>query len=457
MNQTWCYGLSTTVILGTLGACADLANQGDAVEESSRNLSADESAALEDKPIGKGPGPEEIVLKGRRYIRHDLVSTEQWQIMSDPQNLVDVQGADADTSPTSQEATGEKTRDADKIRKLAIQLMDHAHNELDYYVEAEPNLELAERILYPGPNDASVDRPASDESAGEHLKELFPDAPSLQDKGIIGSDNRAVETCPGCAPGSYVGFYEAGGGGTVIAPQVVYTAAHVLYDNSTTPSAATGWKCADGSADTTLASPYTTPCNGPGEARAKWRFVTGLQTCGRTSHVTNIWISGTSGGVPLSSNGWLLAKEDYAVVDLACSPNVGYMGLIIQSYGITELFKAYTAGYPYLYPCPAGSTGEFSDCPSGTLQYTPGFRPYVSAVLYWTPLTNYFPGDQQSSRTWRGYMDIAEGQSGGPITDGAARILGVASNVDSFGGGNVNRFNRLDATVYNWMVAVSGL
>jgi hypothetical protein len=323
--------------------------------------------------------------------------------------------------------------------------MAHRQDEFGYYVQAEPDLEAAWRVLNWDPED-TADRAA-----------VEPEEAPQAGRAILGTDDRNATTCPGCTPSSWVGLSQAGGSGTLIGWTTIYTAAHMLYDNSpvAVDNTGVGWLCANATPDTNVggAPPNDNPCDGigdPGDPR--WRFFNGLVTCPQAAQVNNAWLAGN-----LNSNQWTRARHDYGVVELNCSPGLGHMGSIILSGGgPLDTFTGVVGGYPGRFPCPAGSRGTAADCPAGAFQWVGMAAPWTSATLYWTPQSFFFGGTEQASHTWIVYADTTTGMSGGPLRHGANRIVGVEAN--STGGASPqNRFNRLTSTVWTFIQANSSL
>lgn len=380
-------------------------------------------------------GPDEVTLHGRRFLRNDLVSEAQWLEMQDPENLRPVE------EPADELLVVDRT-DED-VRRLAIQLMAHVQNEYGYYVQAEPDLETARKILDWDENDtadrASVE-PATTPRVG---------------RSIINTDDRSPTTCPGCTPHSWLGFSQIGGSGALIGWTTLYTAAHNIYDNQpvAVDGDGKGFFCSDQSTDTTTAPPNTNPCDGPGEpGDPRWSFFNGLVTCAFTASVSNAWTTLTS------TDWWTIARHDYAVVEFNCNPGLGHMGSTIQSGGILDTFQGKAGGYPARFPCPAGSRGSAADCPAGTFLFGGGASPpWTATTAYWSATSFYFVGDSESAHTWRFDGDTTMGMSGGPVMNANNKLTGVNSNSQSSPLPVKNRFNRLTSTVWNFIVANSSL
>lgn len=387
-------------------------------------------------------GPDEMMIHGRRFIRNDLVSAAQSLEMRDPENHRPVPGPD---ERRALKQTGKPLNAPDErdVRRLAIQLMAHTHNEYGYYVQAEPDLEMARRILGADPGEVVDHAPAE------------PSEAPRGGRAIINTDDRVATTCPGCTPSSWVGFLEAGASGVLVGWTTIYTVAHMQYDNvpATSDGDGVGWICRNNTPDTNTAAPNTNPCDGPGDpGDSRWRFFNGLVTCGQSATVNNTWVTQS-----LLSNIWTRTRHDYAVVELSCNPGLGHMGSIILSGGgPLDTFVGAAGGYPGQFPCPPGSGGTPTDCPGGALQYGGGGPPWTSAVMYWTPQTFYFGGTQEAAHTWRVFADNTGGMSGGPLMQSNNRATGIASHHQT-GSNPVNMYNRLTGTVWNFIVANSSL
>ena len=107
----------------------------------------------------------------------------------------------------------------------------------EYYIELEPNIELANLILSGKP------------VAGT------PDSEAREGRTIIGTDNRSVWSGSNSVPATTIGFNESRGSGVRINDTTLYTAAHVVYDTQV----GNNWFCANGTT--------ATGCNRP-----RWRL-----------------------------------------------------------------------------------------------------------------------------------------------------------------------------------------
>lgn len=155
---------------------------------------------------------------------------------------------------------GRAQQDSTDPNILAAQLRAHTVTQGHYYIELEPNLELAQKILndpLPGPTQEGAPR---------------------EERTVIGSDTRTHWSLPNQAPAIFMGFNNSGGSGGKVASHAMYTAAHVVYETFLSPD---GWYCANGT--------HAGSCS-PWPA---WRF--GVEgTSGFTNWTTNGCYSETS-------------------------------------------------------------------------------------------------------------------------------------------------------------------
>jgi len=354
-----------------------------------------------------------VEINGRRYLRRELWTNEELE------RILREGRADGDSSDPA---------------VLAAQLRSHrSDSDGNYYIELEPNLELAKAIL-----------------RGDGLRETPAGVPR-EARTIIGSDNRTLVGSPMSYPYTTIAFNESRGSGVRIGRSTLYTAAHVVYDTQSTNA----WYCADGST--------TANCNRP-----RWRFgVNGTSAfagwTGYNCDVINIPtafvnLTGTS-----DETAW--SHWDFAIVDLAgCSAgNTGWLGTwILNDQGLLDA-TAYSVGYPARATCPTGANGDTgynsngnvagTDCPGtgswpgSTYQLNNTSAPYAGAKVWSASTTDVYAG---SAYTIRSSVDITHGNSGGPLyyffAANDRRVIGVSSLAPK----TYNVWNRWTAEVYNW-------
>ncbi|HEX2672088.1 MAG TPA: hypothetical protein VHM25_14505 [Polyangiaceae bacterium] len=332
---------------------------------------------------------------------------------------------------------GRADQDGSTPEVLAAQLRGHMAVGNAYYIELEPNIELAKRIL---------------------SKEPVPNTPSSEERQgrtVIGSDSRVLFGTTNAVPGTTIGFNESRGTGVRINDTTLYTAAHVVYQTQV----ANNWFCADGTT--------TAGCNRP-----RWRFgVNGTSAfAGWTSYNCEV-ITIPTAFVNLvdTSNESAWAHFDFAVVNLInCSNRGGTSWLGTWNSTDQDLLdaNAHRLGYPARATCPAGANGDTgstsngtnvlgTDCPGtgnwpgSTYRINNTAAPYAGAQLWYSTTSDVWAGDSTSIRST---VDLTHGDSGGPLymfAPGSStdrRVLGVASLSPQ----TYNVFNRWTAETYNW-------
>lgn len=375
-----------------------------------------------------GGAPETVELRGRTLMRRDLWSDDEYQRI-----IFEGRANQPSTSP----------------EVLAAQMRGHTIANGVYYIELQPDVELARQILA----DPLYDM-------GTHSQ-----APR-EERNVIGTDTRAPATPNNTYPNTTIGFLETGCTGTRIGARTVYTAAHCVYSTITT----NGWYCRNGFAASTCTD------------WPRWRF--GVEDGAGFSNWTangchwqtiptafvNLTDPGGSGG----ETWWDFARWDYAVVDLRqCSAgNTGWLGTLIVDDATLTDSTFFVRGYPMRATCPTGAKGDLGSPPGsgGTLSDCPGTgsypgstyryngdttKPYTGAEIWSSNDSNVAPGTQHATASISSTIDITQGNSGsglyfllGTID---RRVVGVASNASS----SVSRFNRFTVGVYNFMVAYS--
>lgn len=295
-------GLSLVVLCASLSACGGRADTGD-------------EAAAFDSP------PASVEINGRTFLRRDLWSDDDFQRV--------VYEGRAEQPATTPEV-------------LAAQLRAHTLYHGTYYLELEPNLELANKVL-----------------AGEAAQGTAPQEP-YQGRRVIGPDNRSFYTSANTYPGTTFGFNDTEGTGNVVSATTVYTAAHVIYLQGG------GFYCQNG----------TTSPTGSCAASPGWRF--GVQgTTGFTNWTANFCYRETLTNAYISLNAssdqWDSARWDYAVIDLSgCAAlNTGWLGTWTASDSTLQTMTAYNFGYAERATCPNNAMGQdgrqgvtgSTDCP----------------------------------------------------------------------------------------------
>lgn len=362
----------------------------------------------------------EIVVRNRVFLRRDLWSSEDIERIG---------------------YEGRPNQKSDSAEVLAAQLRGHMLRNGIYYIELEPNLDLAERIL-----------------RGEG-SEGTPSQPPREGRRVIGSDSRAVAGNAMAYPGTTFGFQEIRCTGTKIGRRTMYTAAHCVYETFSSPN---GWYCDDESV-------------GSCTNRPRWRFgVNGM------TGFTN-WTPYNCHGVTIptafvnltsSSTIWEIARFDFAAVDMTgCgTDNTGWLGTIPADDATLLGIIGYNWGYPARATCPAGALGQpgfttngtnvlGTDCPGtgnwpgSTWQLNGTAAPYSGARLWVSNNSNVSKGDVWGDDTIKSTVDITNGHSGGSlyyiVSGSDRRVVGCASTH----GPTFNTFNRWTTGVHNFVAA----
>ncbi len=378
-------------------------------------------SAVDDRQGGDAVAPEQalepiIEVAGRKFMRRD-----QW--------------SQADFERISFE--GRADQDGSTPEVLAAQLRGHMAIGNEYYIELEPNLELAKKILSGQP------------VAGT------PDSEAREGRTIIGTDDRSLWSgSTSSVPATTIGFNESRGSGVRINDTTLYTAAHVVYDTQV----GNNWFCANGTT--------TAGCNRP-----RWRFgVNGTSAfAGWTAYNCDaITIPTAFVNLVDTSNESNWAHWDFAVVNLInCTGRGGtsWLGTLpLTDQGLLDA-SANRLGYPARALCPTGANGDTgfasgssvlgTDCPGtgsfpgSTYRLNNTAAPYAGAQLWYASSTDVWAGDATSIRST---VDLTHGDSGSPLyvfAPGSStdrRVIGVSSLAPQ----TYNVFNRWTSETYNW-------
>lgn len=339
---------------------------------------------------------------------------------------------------------------------LAAQLRAHVVNKNGHFIEVEPNLDLADRVL-------------SGRVAGQRREPTLPREPRTV-VGALGSDGRSHATGSNTQyPNTTFAFEEIGCSGIKIGTRTLYTAAHCFYrlPTSTKPK---GWYCRNG---TVQSNP-----NNCTVGRPRWRF--GVEDAGGYSNwldncftvaITTAFL-GLSAPVSISDY-WLKTRWDYAAVDLDAScatESTGALGAwTIGDSELNVILRAF--GYPARANCPVGAQGtvgtraasgavQGSDCPGtgnwpgSTWRLSGGSSsgavpPWSGSELWGMNISGSAPGDQQGAYTIKLFHDVTQGQSGGPVyykDDTGRWVVGVISSSAT----NYNMAQRFTPETWEW-------
>jgi V8-like Glu-specific endopeptidase len=328
------------------------------------------------------------------------------------------------------------------VEQLAAQMRSQIRHQGVHYIEAEPNYELAAKIL-----------------SGE---EVMPSKgqPPREGRWVQGSDGRTHVGNSQNYPFTTFGFLESGCSGTKIGTQTLGTAAHCVFDTQTTDQ----WMCETGVGNNSCPS------------WPQWRF--GVED----GNGFGAWLASGCDTVTVptafmdlaspvtASQWWTFTRWDYAVVDLsACAgnPGTGWLGTI--PYDDTQINAATgnNYGYPARATCPTNSNGAIGfnngGVPGGTTCPGTGgwpgssYRynadttwPFSGAEQWGMSSSDVTPGTEQAAETLRTTIDNTQGQSGSsmyvilPGTD--RRVIGFFS----VGAGGFNQYKRWTVEVHNF-------
>lgn len=301
-----------------------------------------------------------------------------------------------------------------------------------YYIQVEPDLEMAKKVL-----------------AAQALLESRDTPENALPKRIIGTDNRVeVDSGPGTGITAAIGLTESGGTVNLMSAQVAVTAAHVVY--------ATGsnrWICRTGSLDDGT-GPVCTESHETGIPRHRY----GVYGNNGTSSWTGCYtVSVLNSFVALTNSSF---EDDVATVvanDVAfityCNP-VPHGDFVFTGYSASNSEIAgnimWNFGYPAYAPCKHGQQGapRNTDCTEGTWQLRPAIQPFTGGDLWGSlaPAGSAWAGSDGEIRTW---IDTTAGQSGSALffiggEDGqSAMMIGVLHGGNA--NDNFNRFHRMTA------------
>jgi len=372
--------------------------------------------------------PATIELNGRGYIRRDLWSEADLQRMSDE---------------------GRWDRPSTDPAVYAAQLRAHMLYKGTYYIEAEPNLELAKRILAGG--ETPVTPPSTD----------------VEGRTVVGSDDRVHTAANTTFPQSAVAFNSSRGSGIRVSRHAMYTAAHVVYDtygsNSVPVTPPNGFYCANGS---------TSAASGTCSPYPSW--ILGLEgTSGYSGWITPACYYMTVTGAYVSFTGaasedlWTSARWDYASVAMNDSCNLGGTSWFGTNVNLTINSGPWsTLGYAEWAPCMNNQTGASqASCTGGTWQLSPGptsSGPFNSARL-WRQSGGFqvTPGNLFPNDTFNTQGDVTHGNSGGPMYNGSGFAYGTCARQSASNttpptlSQEFNVYHRWTMETYNYFASTS--
>jgi V8-like Glu-specific endopeptidase len=379
------------------------------------------------------PSPAIIEVKGRAFKRSDLWTPEELERIA---------------------YEGDGRRPSTDPAVYAAQLRTHMLGPKGYYIELEPNLELAKRIL-----------------AGQGEQGTAAGLPRVE-RNVIQNDDRVHTSSAFTYPSTTLGFSEVGCTLSKIGTRTAITAAHCLWYPG---PPRVGWMCDDA----TVGTPFC-----PQNHYPRYRF--GVEGTSSFSGPTDYACQNES--IPQGFRGigtptdvtseWNYARWDYAGIDLTncATGNTGYLGTWIASDAQLSTF-GYIWGYPARATCPYGALGNpgkpgpggaitETDCPgtgtwpgstwliSGSGPYGKD-APYTGAQLWGMNQTGAGPGDMNVADTIWMPQDETPGDSGAPLyffyAPGDRRVMGHVS----WGGSDANKGHRFTSETYNWIAANS--
>jgi V8-like Glu-specific endopeptidase len=359
----------------------------------------------------KQPPPEIVSSRGKRLVRRDLWSS------ADLERLRYAAG------------TGEP----DTVEELAEALRGHVMAHGAYYIETEPDLEMAERIM---------------NSRGD---EVGTDGGRPREQRLINNNDDRTHD-----PGSWddyptrtFGFSDVGCSATMIGRRTAITAAHCLFETIFQPN---GWICADGIEDSDGAI-----CTDPGEpGHQSWRW--GVKDFNVFEGGPSCWQLGVPNqfvNLAFVGNGNGFARWDFGFINFAgCGnpgANTGWLGTLAASNATIQSSTVFLYGYPMFAPCPPFTQGGPGDC-AGNFQYTSPNAPFFGAEIWgMTGAAGTAVPTDTGVITWTG--DWTHGQSGSSLwLDGGNsfwKVIGVASISPP------NRLSRFTSETHNFLVALT--
>jgi V8-like Glu-specific endopeptidase len=370
------------------------------------------------EPGDETGAPATVELHGRMFLRRDMWSDAEFrQVLEDARP----------DRPFSPEA-------------YAAQLRAFTLHHGVFYIEQEPNLALAQRIIEGQPTHETQTEPPSDETGTANTG-------GIPIATVIGSDNRAIVDAH-TSPYSAVAFNNSRGSGFRISPHALLTAAHVVYDTGTNQ-----FFCANESESSNCGS-------NPGYP--KWIF--GLNGTSGSSpwlgiDCYDVTVPAAYAAFSATDNGsasavYSVARYDFAAFGLG-SQTCTNTGNTSAYFAVSQTLPstAYiSAGYAEWAKCLNDEFGASqATCTGGTWQLNgqPGQAPYNSAHL-WVELNvpNVAAGAQLPAYTVQDKGDVTHGDSGGPLyyinSSGKATVVGTcARNLNSgFGGQDLNIYSR---------------
>lgn len=324
------------------------------------------------------------------------------------------------------------------VERLAERIRGHMLRGGEYYVQAEPELALAEQILY-----------------GEGAKPSEPGR-VLEGRDTKGADDRGRVNPTTAYPWTTMAFNDLGCSGTMIGRSTMITAAHCVYD---TVGGNDEWYCRDGTTDPTGA------CD---DQQGDLRHRFGANGTGGVLD----WIQCYTVTVPgcfISQNtlsGATDAGCDYAVVDFtvgngACpNPTPGNTTSWLGTWVLnnTDIASKVTLryGYPMYAPCNSNvNGGNSTDCPAaGAFNYSGSPVPFSGGEL-WGMSAAAGATTAANSNALLSTIDWTPGDSGSSIwfvhTNGARYVIGDVSNSPTSG----NYAARWTSTTFNFFDANS--
>lgn len=396
------------VFLLSVGACGG---------ESDRQA-VTQTAEVDSSTITPENAPAVVERQGRSYLRRDLWTDEEYQRIL------------RDAVPTEGTPT---------VAQIAARLRTHVLVGGVYYIEAEPNLEMAEAV-----------------SRGESRS--TPPGIPREPRTVLVVDGRVHSTSPQTYPHRTIAFQNTGCTATKVGRWTMITAAHCIYSNNVDQ-----FKCVSGTASGGVCA----------SGWPEWRFGTedgtGFgnffgSTCGWQG-VTSEYVA-LDGSLDTAAKQWTSARYDFGFIDLTgCTEyTTGWLGTSIASDSELLNMEGHMHGYPRYAPCPDGvGVGNSLDCGPGTTNYRYNgdtSNPYSGAEIWGMSSTNVSAGPAgYAADTIQSDIDLTSGQSGSAlwflIAPNDRRAVGVTSIHRQSSISSWNGFSRFTAAKYNWLAANS--